>query len=231
MHLFNGIKMAPTKKILCLSLFELLESEKLDNISTKAIYETAGVSANSFYYHFRDKYDCASYLFRVILIQAMDGPFRSPDDFFKNVSNDHLIQLELQQIQSERGGGSGSTYIQWMEKWYGMWYTMAKYVRDNARAQFLNIYDSRSVNSPYFELRAAWDKYFASVQSPIQFQNEKQKNFLKEALFAFFELYLRNFALNPDYDFQRSDAMRLMKLRRKVYETCLESFETAQAEE
>ena len=112
-----------------------------------------------------------------------------------------------------------------------MWYTMAKYVRDNAWVQFLNIYESRSTNSPYFELRSTWDDYFAHIQSPLLFQNEKQRDFLKEALFAFFELYLRNFALNPDYDFQRSDAMRLMELRRKVYETCLESFGTSRPEE
>lgn len=228
MQLFQGIKMASTKKILCLSLFDILYTEKLDTLSTKTIYENAGVSANSFYYHFRDKYECASYLFRVILMQAMGDTAHSPDSFFERIGNRELIEKELQRIRQSNPASDNPAYSHWMEKRYEMWYTMAKYVRDHARVQFMNIYESRSTNSPYFELRSAWDAYFEHIHQHLQFKNDKQRDFLKEALFAFFELYLRNFALNPSYDFQRSDAMRLMKLRKGFYESCLESFELSE---
>lgn len=218
----NGIKMAPTKKILCLSLFDLLEATPLDSIPTKRIYESVGISANSFYYHFRDKYDCASFLFRILLMQAMGGKFSTPDCFFSDIGDKRLIQKEMLSIRESAPEDAGLPYSRWMEKWSPLWYSMALYVRKNARTQFLNIYASREANSPYYEMRASWDRYFEHIQGEIQFKNEKHREFLKEALFSFFELYLFHFALNPDYDFQESDAKLLMRIRQSLYETCLD---------
>ena len=221
---FGDIKLAPAKKMLLLSLFELLKESPLDAISTKSIYEGVGIAPNSFYYHFQDKYDCASCLFRILIWQAMSqdsDPGFDAEHLFEGVADGESIHWELLTLGMGDGGDAGRPYSAWMEKYYPLWYTMGRFIRDNARVPFLNMYGSRAPGSPYCELRATWDLYFERIQEGLVFEDDRQRAFLNEALFSFFELYLYHFALNPDYDFQESDAKNLMVMRRGLYESAL----------
>lgn len=206
MQLLDGIKMAPAKKILCLSIFDLLGHQLLDDIPTKQIYENAGLSANSFYYHFQDKYHCASFLFRIILFQSMGGETSSPmrilEDMKQTPDQEYRTQLA--------------------EKWNDHWFDMISYTRKHARAQFLNILKSRAVGSPYYELKAVWEHNFQQTMAPSLPHKERHSGFLSEAMFSFFELYLIHFFLRLDYDFGEADVERFIRLRRDFYASYLE---------
>lgn len=211
MQLLEGIRMAPAKKILCLSLFNLLNNSPLDDIPTKRIYESAGISANSFYYHFRDKYDCASFLFRIILFQSMGGRTSSPERIFED-------------MKATEQGMTGAANAILMEKWHDYWYDMIVYTRKHARLQFLNIFRSRAANSPYYDLKAVWEHNFQQSQAQAQLKDKKHVDFLKEALFSFFELFLIHFFLDLEYDFKQTDVMRMMRLRHNFSESYIKDF-------
>lgn len=196
-------------------MFNLLENTRLEAIPTKAIYETMSISANSFYYHFRDKYDCASYVFRIILYQSMGRSFSSPDHIFEDITDMASIYQELKTLKQQFPSAQ-APYSSWMEKWNPQWYSMASYIRENARMPFINIYNCRETNSPYYELRSAWDQYFSHIQTGMVFPDDKRRDFFKEALFSVWELYVFKFALNPDYNFQPDDARLLMHIRKNL---------------
>ena len=213
--------MAPTKKILCMSMFELLETHALDAIATKTIYERVGISAHSFYYHFKDKFDCTCYLFRVILFRAMGGRFSNPDDLLRDIADEQPMNREMEKLRRDAPSDDVPAYHLWIKKYNDMWYSMATYVRNHARNPFIHLYLSREANSPYEELQAAWNRYFEHIGQSAQIRSAKQRDFMKEALFSFWELYMFHFALNMEYDFQRSDAELLMHIRQSLYNICL----------
>lgn len=218
----TGIRFPPAKKMMCLSLFNLLEHSRLEAVPTKAIYESVGIAPNSFYYHFRDKYDCASYVFRIILFQSMGGNFSSPERIFEDISDMVAIYREFEAIRKESVSADTSMeapYSLWVEKWKEGWFSMAMYVRKHARVPFMNIYNCREANSPYYELREAWDKYFSYIQAGLRFMDDKRRDFFKEALFSFWELYVFKFALNPDCNFQPDDAELLTYIRKNLIGT------------
>lgn len=62
-----------TKKMLSISLKELLSKNTLDNITINNITDLAGVSRKTFYYHFQDIYDLLEWTLKEDLEEAMAG--------------------------------------------------------------------------------------------------------------------------------------------------------------
>lgn len=60
-----------TKKIFAETLMELLKTSSIDKIKIKTICETCGLSKKTFYYHFKDKYDLAAYLYNSLLTDSL----------------------------------------------------------------------------------------------------------------------------------------------------------------
>ena len=52
-----------TKEIIARTFTELLEEKSMAKITVKDIVERCGVNRNTFYYHFRDKYDIMHWIF------------------------------------------------------------------------------------------------------------------------------------------------------------------------
>jgi probable dihydroxyacetone kinase regulator len=59
-----------TKKALAASLKSLMEVAPLSRISVKDIVEDCGVNRQTFYYHFRDKYELVNWIYRT---EAVEG--------------------------------------------------------------------------------------------------------------------------------------------------------------
>lgn len=55
-----------TKDMLAQGLYDLLKSKKLDDIFVKDICKQCNVSKQTFYYHFKDKYDLALYMYNAL---------------------------------------------------------------------------------------------------------------------------------------------------------------------
>ena len=52
-----------TKRALAQALQELMEEVPFDKINVTQICEKCGINRKSFYYHFKDKYDLANWIF------------------------------------------------------------------------------------------------------------------------------------------------------------------------
>lgn len=61
-----------TKEALAKGLKELLKERSFDKISVKDIAERSGMSRNSFYYHFQDKYELISWIFYDDISKCVD---------------------------------------------------------------------------------------------------------------------------------------------------------------
>ena len=66
-----------TKQMLALALTNLLNTTTLDNITVKDIVEQAGVSRQTFYYHFGDVYQLLDWTFQNVMKQLCDDPTES----------------------------------------------------------------------------------------------------------------------------------------------------------
>ena len=61
-----------TKRLFADTLVEMMRSEPLEKIRVKAICERCGAERQSFYYHFRDKYDLVAWIFMQDYTAALD---------------------------------------------------------------------------------------------------------------------------------------------------------------
>lgn len=75
-----------TKSALAEGLKELMKSEKLSRITIKDITQTCDISRNTFYYHFRDKYELINWIFSseaLPIINTFSEPESWLDGFVK----------------------------------------------------------------------------------------------------------------------------------------------------
>ncbi|MCD8338036.1 MAG: TetR/AcrR family transcriptional regulator C-terminal domain-containing protein [Lachnospiraceae bacterium] len=64
-----------TKKALKSALWELVEEESFEKVTISQICDKCGMNRNSFYYHFKDKYDLINWIFDTDYIElAKDQP-------------------------------------------------------------------------------------------------------------------------------------------------------------
>ena len=61
-----------TKKILADALFDLLHTKPLNKIKVSEICKACGLSKDTFYYHFTDKYELSVYLYNQIISKTHD---------------------------------------------------------------------------------------------------------------------------------------------------------------
>ena len=62
-----------TKKALALSIKKLMETISLSKISIRQIVENCGVNRQTFYYHFKDKFDLVNWIYYTEVIENLDG--------------------------------------------------------------------------------------------------------------------------------------------------------------
>ena len=73
-----------TKETLASALRELLKTQPLSKISVKDITDYCDMSRNSFYYHFKDKYELISWIFYNDMLKnvnAFDDPSQLTQSF------------------------------------------------------------------------------------------------------------------------------------------------------
>ena len=63
-----------TRQMLALALKELMKTSPLEKISVGDITRQAGVGRNTFYYHFKDKYDLVNWIFETESAKLMETP-------------------------------------------------------------------------------------------------------------------------------------------------------------
>ena len=81
------MKRKSTKEVIADTVFDLLQTQKIESITIAQITEDADISARTFYNHFKDKYDVCSYLYAKILEQECwykNGKRANLDIFFEN---------------------------------------------------------------------------------------------------------------------------------------------------
>ena len=83
-----------TREAIAESLKKLTEGKEFEKISVGEICENCGITRKSFYYHFRDKYDLVSWIFRN---EFMD---KAAEVGYKNFMN--MIDALLKYLASER---------------------------------------------------------------------------------------------------------------------------------
>jgi len=61
-----------TKKALSLSIKELMNTVPLSKISIREIVENCGINRQTFYYHFKDKFDLVNWIYYTEVIESLD---------------------------------------------------------------------------------------------------------------------------------------------------------------
>lgn len=60
-----------TKKVIITSIKELMRKKNLHNISVSDIVENCGIDSQTFYYHFKDKYDLVNWIYYTEVVTAV----------------------------------------------------------------------------------------------------------------------------------------------------------------
>lgn len=68
-----------TRRAIAAGLKELMETRSFESLSVGDIARQCGVSRNTFYYHFRDKYDLISWVFHTEITPIVDDPTERGD--------------------------------------------------------------------------------------------------------------------------------------------------------
>ena len=85
-----------TKEALATALKKLLEQQPLSKISVKHITDYCNISRNTFYYHFKDKYELINWMFYTDMLEnvnSFNDPSKLTESFVKvckAVSYTHL---------------------------------------------------------------------------------------------------------------------------------------------
>ena len=82
-----------TKKALASSLKELVSKHPLENVSIADITNNCGLSRHSFYYHFKDKQNLVTWIFKYEVMSKLDQRwprdiYRDTLEFFKAIEKD-----------------------------------------------------------------------------------------------------------------------------------------------
>ena len=75
---------AITKEALANALKNLLKQKSLSKISVKDITDYCNISRNTFYYHFKDKYELINWIFRTDMltnVNTFDDPSKLTESF------------------------------------------------------------------------------------------------------------------------------------------------------
>ena len=81
------MKRKSTKDVIADTVFDLLQTQKIENITIAQITEDADISARTFYNHFKDKFDVCNYLYARMLEKDCwyeNGKRVTLDKFFDN---------------------------------------------------------------------------------------------------------------------------------------------------
>ena len=100
-----------TKEIIIKTLFELLNEKPLAKITVKDIVERCGVNRNTFYYHFRDKYDIMHWIFEQEIVEKLPSEEESFEmwfhTLFMNTCEDYkyyrklIKNLSVEEVRSD----------------------------------------------------------------------------------------------------------------------------------
>ena len=100
-----------TKEIIARTFTELLEEKSMAKITVKDIVERCGVNRNTFYYHFRDKYDIMHWIFEQEIVEKLPSEEESFEmwfhTLFMNTCEDYkyyrklIKNLSVEEVRSD----------------------------------------------------------------------------------------------------------------------------------
>ena len=100
-----------TKEIIARTFTELLDEKPMSKITVKDIVERCGVNRNTFYYHFRDKYDIMHWIFEQEIVEKLPSEEESFEmwfhTLFMNTCEDYkyyrklIKNLSVEEVRSD----------------------------------------------------------------------------------------------------------------------------------
>lgn len=95
-----------TKNALATSLKKLMKTKSFSKISVTDICEACGMNRKSFYYHFRDKYDLANWIFQIgfmkrICVEDYSDGWKLLEDMCCFFYEDHEFYINIMQVEGQ----------------------------------------------------------------------------------------------------------------------------------
>lgn len=192
-------KLSPTQRILCFALDDLVKSCSIDDILTKDIYESAGLSANTFYYHFKDKYDCASLLVKIYECRLHKRYTGSVQCFYEYIaSGDFIIgNLPDSDLPPEAYDGLNRLLICLNKEFDKVSYSVP-FWRKNAHI-WKNILSSEAQNNPMIEHKAAWLSLYKLVFCDANWLSSMEIDYLAEMLLQNHQMFWKTCILTDNF--------------------------------
>ncbi len=86
------VKRVGNKELLAMSLMELMEQKPLAKVSVQMITENCGLTRQTFYYYYKDKYDLVNQVFQKLVNDVYGAS--SPDSPWEKVLGDMLFNMQ-----------------------------------------------------------------------------------------------------------------------------------------
>lgn len=115
-----------TKKVLADALYELLTKKQLDDIYVKDICAQCGLSKQTFYYHFKDKYELAIYLYNTIQSNSLHD--YGVTDYLDSIAQG---QLEMNNIGQDAITILQQAFIPWKNEHKTIARNLLRYPKDS----------------------------------------------------------------------------------------------------
>lgn len=159
----------------------MIWSKHIDKIRVRDIYDTAGFSANTFYYHFKDKYDCACLLMKVYETRWHPDFTGDLEKYYTEyIENGAFLNRYLTEIPEPL---SYREYLQQaIELEYSRTHDAVAFWRKNHHI-FKNIFLSYAPNSPFHEHKAAWITWYKNMLTPLLKNDSELLEYLASVLF------------------------------------------------
>lgn len=192
-------KLPPTQRILCFALDDLVKNRSIDDILTKDIYEGAGLSANTFYYHFKDKYDCASLLVKIYECRLHKQYRGSAHDFFHYIASGAFISGNLSGGDTPQEAYAGlDNLLLCLNKEFEKISYSVPFWRKNAHI-WKNILSSEAQNSPMNEHEEAWLSLYKLVFCDAVWLNSMEINYLAGLLLQNHQIFWKTSILTDNF--------------------------------
>ncbi len=107
----NNNRKEATKKALLDAMVTLLSKESFDDITTKRLAQTAGVSRSSFYTHYKDKYEMID-SYQQMLFHKLEYVFEKEYDGWEQTFIEIFKFLEREQLLSALLSANGAKELQ-----------------------------------------------------------------------------------------------------------------------
>lgn len=172
-----------SKQAFATALEELLVTTPVDKIRVTTLAKKVGTSPQTFYYHFKDKYDLIAwiYLNDFFKVQRQRGTEYSADELIKMLMTMEQRKSFYQQVFTDKSQNSIENYATKMIFDYSNKAVKFKYGREMTSQEYIQfVYHNNGVMGLFRDW--LFDRLPIDVNQLAQFEYEQTPNFLKEAL-------------------------------------------------